>query len=370
MIAEQMMRHHELIVDRLKRLAIGGQLNPFNRTTSFRDKIALISFVFVVVVPISSNVLMVLYYNVLSRYMAAAHLDTIQDRLILAVFLFLVQICIASTTFMCLIPILELIDQLAATERFTKLMLNVVDANDTRIRELQRIMGASSLTDDWQRYHVQFDTDASKQRPIGDKLVGASDTDRHVEIREQIELDLLTIVMQSRLVLRSFRLARGQLNLIASNCVLVMTYISVVLRWHSSYFMSELNRFSAKVSLTLTLTGVLFLVPLAVLHERIIRAHKVTWSLVAQMSYLESLNKINELDEFETSIATLTLRRQLADPPLEQFACHVLLMPITYRNVLRIAFWLVLVIIPLFDSTAIFGPFAFMQDPLRIYRLA
>jgi hypothetical protein len=90
------------------------------------------------------------------------------------------------------------------------------------------------------------------------------------------------------------------------------------------------------------------LVPLAVLHKSFLRIFERFYSLAAQISYLGSVNSVSSAPpQTESNVSVAIVRRELACLDSNKFACRILGVPVTFKNLFRVLFWLIFILISL-----------------------
>lgn len=166
------------------------------------------------------------------------------------------------------------------------------------------------------------------------------------KIGYEIELNLLTVLMQTRIMKRSLALALEPLNTVAFWIILFAVATPLVFKLHSAYFSSQLLKsLSSQVGLLAAATCFALLIPLGRLHQCCRRCLLAHWDLVAQVSYFElAASSDRWCLRMQTSVVVVTLRRELSDArqTASRMACRVFSIPVTNGNITRAAFWVFL----------------------------
>lgn len=346
-------RHQSTLVQ-LRTIALEGRLNPLNRTRACRDRMALyfmlgsicvFSYMQFVVLfgfgrvvhqsadPLSSSVL--------------ASLDLVGWRDALAALSLFLTMEVITVTAFGLMAVLALLvhDQLVAAQRLRVFVLRTIAENEVNFRRL------------WET--------AKSDKRQNQNCSGSS-------LSERIELDLLTVVMLSRVFARSCALAMVPLNSIASMLIQFAILCPLLFRIHSAYVSDDLKAVSFLVGIGSVCVAFGFLATLGHLHWSCLRTFRCYWSLVAQLSYFEQNASINQSLLMQTSVAVFTLRRELSDArqSLDKFACRVLSIPITNTNVTRMSFWVLFVFVSFSQNVNIFGESLarVLRDPFGLFK--
>lgn len=341
---------HELVMRQLRRVALEGRLNPLNRTPASRDKLALLSLVNIFSWYFYTQlVLLLVYYHMHSYYSArgkAPHLTKLQDISVAFVILVVVELGSVSGCFLCTIYAITVFDQLETLKYLGALIMEVIQRNEPKV---VRMIDSSNLAAD----------DEAEQ--TGEQLT------------QSIGPDLITVVVQCRLCLKAFAMAQGVVQQVASFMATFAVLLPVVFLVHGSYMPSELRQviFWGCIAASFCCFG--YLAPLGLLHKRRVGTFALIWSLVRQLSYLETVPTINKRLRLGSNVSLFILRGLLVDvrEQLEIMAIKVFSLPVTYANLLLLFTYIVVFIMAGgFMTLHLFGDSlaSIMSDPFRLYR--
>ena len=182
------------------------------------------------------------------------------------------------------------------------------------------------------------------------------------------ELDLLMIVLQRNLTLRMFALSGKPINLFA-HLICWYTIIPLALEYtHSFYHHAEIRALSFSICSEIMLTCFVFLLPFGILHQHNMKTlFNPLWSLNAQLSMFQSNEEVNKLLLLETNVAIQNLRRELSnsDRISNYLAYRVVGIPITYNNMMRAAFWIMILVMAISDNSDRFH--IVISDPFGLF---
>lgn len=340
-------RRHRLTVQLLREIALAGRLNPPNKSPACQDLLALSWFLLTWLIPILFVLGIGLIYFGLRRLTAElgvqVELASFRDELELVVsWVFLPAILGLSTTHSGILFISILIDQWTSARCLERLISKAVYANKRRLMQLATLSQMAHLNGG----------------PTPNIVSAIS------RVGLDLESDLLIVLGQLRLFMRAFEGAARTLSHF-SGLILSSLLVSVVsIRLHSAYYKQELKNVCVLASLGSTALGFSILLPIGIIHKRCMSMREKLWMLAAQVSQSESDQMVSSVLMTDLNLAMLTLRRELADSNLQarRFECHVFRMPVTYENLIKAAFWTLLIVMA--DGI---GTNRFMNDPFGLY---
>jgi hypothetical protein len=372
-LSKRLEQKHNLIIRQLKTIALGGRLNPLNRSTAWRDRLAISCCMKTIITFVIMQVIAGVRNKHMSDYFKSKgleyKLDGFKDYFSAFSIVFLVEVHALTAVFLGLILISTWNDHNESLRLLRELILSTIKKN-TLISHRLIIIGSQ---------HQSF-----KQSPDG--LMGQPRTRRYAsvaflpqiaphqdygkDIRERFEQDLMTVFIHYRIVTRTFELTRSAMSWFAFGAIWFVAVLLVVFRLHGPYFqeLKPLNLASGIVSI---ICGFVYLVPLGLMHQRFIKTFKELWNLAAQMSHFETVAAINRCLRIDSNVTVFCIRRDLADSRqrMDRIACKVLSLPITNNNLIKILFWACLIVASLSNNLNILGEGleSFTNDPFGIY---
>lgn len=364
--SKEMNQQHYRTIGQLKMIALEGRLNALHRTPSGRDKLALANLLTVSFHPFYTNFVMVSFFNFLRIYFNAqgkrSESTTFKDTLGISCVWIFIEILILMGTFLCPIFVYTVYDLIEEIKHLKTLIMHVIVTNERRCRQVERIATRWNLRNIWDHQNLR----ASSARMLDCHPLHA-----HAHARA-IELDLLMVIIQCRIVMRSYALVKPPLTNIATMIIYFAISVPIGFCIHSAYFSPGLKLVTLSGSLASTSCCLCLLLPLGLLYTRIIRTNETIWSLVAQLSYFETVAPINKHLKLESSVALFTLRRHVTDMKfsMDKYAIRWNTMPITYGNLIRILSWILLFMAAGSSSVKIFGEGlgSIMNDPFYLFK--
>lgn len=377
--------HYKHTLRQLIVIALEGRLNSLNRTPSCRDKLALVYSITLLSILFYTHLFIIgLHYWSITyhaRLGKPAEMDSYRSVFNFASVGVLFEMAYVMASFDVSLMVTTIYDHLGATGNLHTIIKQTIKLNERRCNEMLRLLRQTTNDDD----DDVTDDDGSQYNPFASpfrtgqpKLVTgnypAESARRHHQARG-IELDLLTIVIHCRLLTKAFVMVKEPVGKIASLMIVYAISTPVVFCIHSAYFTYEVKLLSLSFSLAASMCILFILALLGCLYKRNIEVFGTVWSLVAQLSYFETLPGIRQQLQLDSGIALFSLRRQLADMQfaMDKLAIKWLTMPITYINLIRIFTWiLIFMMAGSILSVRLFGEGlgSIMSDPFGLYNFA
>jgi hypothetical protein len=358
-----MMRHRE-IVGRLQWLALDGRLNPLNRSRF---------------VAIFDWIMIMLVFNVLFNHQLIDFVSSkganisANDILGFVVQLILIIFTCVGALLLEVNLVLTFYDQLELIERTRKMILHIITINEIRFDKLVSITTKehNHLPDNRRGSLALLKIFAPTNQALPGQIKQQEVID---EMGKAIELDLLTVIIQTRLTSRIFDLSKRPMGLIVSVFIGFVILMSIILRVHNPYFYPE-SKGTGKLIVLVAISVLYgFLMPLAFLHRRSLNSFQKIWNLVALLNRFESIPQIKRELMMSSSVSVLTLRRELSDSRrlMSRFACRVFSLQVTYANLMQIAGWISIIMFSFVDrSDSLIGEIlaVFLRDPFKLFKV-
>lgn len=331
-VARVLRAQHQTVVEQLARIALEGRLNPLNRTRACRDRHAVCFALGLSFMLLYMQSTLVVGYCSTWRHLAAnevqVELASFRDALDAFNWPFVVEQSANSALVIMSLMAIMIYDQFESTARLHKLTLFLAKENNCKLRQLATITRAGPF---------------SPTEPAAAAL------------SRDIQLNLLTIIVQHRLAARTFGLIRGPLSLIASLLIYFSVACPIVFKLHSAYFDSQLRTVSSRVGLLSSGCCLVFLYTLGLLHQKQVALLKPRWTLAAQLSQFDVGPETDRSWDLLTSLVACTFRRELSDTrqTSAKFACRIWAMPTTNTNIIRLAIYTLLIFIPLSSDVSV-----------------
>lgn len=358
-LAEDYSKRHQLTIGLLKRVALDGRLNALSQSRAHRDKLNVIAFKIIILTPVSYFSGPVVFYWCLCHYLKSegesVELENWRDLSDLSLFFaYFVFLPILTILFVTVTFAVTLVDHTNAIHLLRGMIKNVITENYRRLGDMSTLVDAINRT-------VTMSMRGNGQKDYA-KIAQAS------SLGQSVDFDLMTIIIQWRLLAANIQIISKQLSLFATFFLSTAASMTVILRIHGVYFNAQLRFTCTVLSVGFTLWLYIYMIPMGLLHRRMISTFELLWSLTASVSRLESEGKIEKYLQADRSIALITLRRELADSSLQmrQFACRVLNVPVTYANLIKVAFWALLLALPLADGSVAGFSMGFLSDPFGL----
>lgn len=348
-------REHVFLVGQVKAIALAGRLNPLNRTRACRDWLALFQLVTTSTLYIYLHLLLALVYLGLRAHFGARnrnlHFDSWRDVLSSVNLVVLVEICAISAVFASSIYSSALFDQLVATTRTRSLIMSVVRSNARKFDELLQSAvncrpGTKSSSLVTRRRQADSRRLLTTSVVLSGRACALTKTTSHRsqrlanydQLKQAMELDLVMVLIQYRLQLRAFELAKEPVRRVAEFGVNFAIVLPIVLFVHGAYFDWELRRIILCGASGTILCCMLALAPLALFHRRSLRTYESVWTLLGQLSHFEAWAQLSGHLEPSSSVALFQLRRLVSDShsTREQLSFRVHWLLISYTNLIRL----------------------------------
>lgn len=189
------------------------------------------------------------------------------------------------------------------------------------------------------------------------------------DLLDRLELDLLTIIVEYRLFVAQYELAMRPARFYGPFYLYLTLSLALLIRVHAPYLHPELKVLGAYLSYVFMAPQYIFLVPLCYLHQRCLVTFKALYSLAAQLAYYETVLSLRGCVSLEMVI--VSLKRCLIRPEhaKAKFTCRIMFFDATYATMLKITFWISLLIIPMLSlrqtNEDLVG--SLMSDPFGIF---
>lgn len=404
----------QLLKCQLETIARQGRLNSTNRGLAWLDKLALINCAYVVTNVVHGYFWIVVQYILMetyySRHQCQVQLESHQDWLMFFNS-FMVLLCILlSAAFYGALNMITLLDQIKAAQNLAKSLKQIMQRNDSHFEQLAQAMGhlqvcagggpspttnAGTLNLVGQRYS-RGGSRATPDKSHREAYTGAAaaqhqmahEQDRELfiespdfcttatrheweialELVHQIELDLLTAVLQFRLFEAEFQLVKRSFSSLAFGFIFTIVSLPIIIHCHLAYIASEVRPIALGSSVAGVIPTLFILTPLCVHHKRCLDIYTCLWSLAAQLTHFLK-TKPQESSCVSLHRVLTLLQRELSHPEhcSDKFSVYVLYSHLTYANLLRLSFWISL---GLFSLLRDFNPNSrgiisrIQQDPL------
>lgn len=348
---------HAILSCQVRTLALSGQLNPLNRNSIWCDKFALIVCFSIILLWIHLIVMPIVIHSYLQDYFNSksgrVEFESVRDVHAFAWHVFIYIVCLFNSTVTMVMHLATLVDMNEAARCLEVLLKQVVVSNELRYHKLTSLLLSSA-------------------RPNATP----SQASRIKQLARAIELDLMTALLQFRLLRSEFRLSRRPLGLTAGFFIYFAIATTAIVRLHNPYFGSEMREANLTMGMTNILPCFCMLLPLAQLTKRCLDAFRVLWSLVAQSVRHERSMPAGQLNRYLNVEVTLySLRRELTEAHLTatNFACRIFDVDLTFANLIKLMFWLFFIAISLLDNSNSLADSSlghWINDPFDLFAFA
>jgi hypothetical protein len=366
-VASRLERRHQSNIEQLKTSALEGRLNPMGRTPATRDKLALFYLLSLWLTAIYLELIVLGSYHHLKTSFSSTgifvEVNGPQDAVYFFFMAFLLHLHVISSINMGLSNMATLMDQFESSRRLHTLIKYVIRTNEQKFRhsialtrqERSRVQNAT-------HGGCRYPTSVSAETRPGIACTAAID---------EIKLNVLMVSIQCRLAERVSELSRRPMNRVAHAGVLFAVLLLTIFRAHNPYYGEQLRSTSFRVSLACVICIFAYSVPLVIVHKQMVRTFSELWALVAQMSYFETFPDAKQHLKIDSMVGLFSMRRELADTRIrmKRFAYSVVGIAMTGSNLIRIAFWVAIIMLSLSDNKITFsmGLSEFFSDPFGLF---